>query len=43
MISYHLARLNKNTIALKRVGVFDSLVKEKFGYPNFRLVSKYFL
>lgn len=43
MISYHLARLNKNTIALNRIGVFDSLVKEKFGYPNLRLVSNYCL
>lgn len=41
MISYHLARLNNNTIALNRVGVFDSLVKEKFGYPNLRILFDY--
>ncbi|XP_016655946.1 peptide transporter family 1 isoform X2 [Acyrthosiphon pisum] len=33
-ISYHLIRLNSNTIALNRVGAHDSLVKEKFGNPN---------
>ncbi|XP_025204978.1 peptide transporter family 1-like [Melanaphis sacchari] len=41
VVSYHLARLNPNKIALNRVGVYDSLVKEKFGYPNFRIVSDY--
>ncbi|XP_016659200.1 peptide transporter family 1 isoform X1 [Acyrthosiphon pisum] len=33
-ISYHLTRLNPNMIALNRVGIHDSLVKEKFGNPN---------
>ncbi|XP_060842005.1 peptide transporter family 1-like isoform X2 [Rhopalosiphum padi] len=41
VISYHLARLNPNTIALNRVGIYDSLVKEKFGYPNFRILFDY--
>jgi len=38
-ISYHLTRLNSNTIALNRIGIQDNLVKEKFGNPNLRLVS----
>eukprot|EP00102_Acyrthosiphon_pisum_P021995 XP_016659205.1 PREDICTED: solute carrier family 15 member 2 isoform X1 [Acyrthosiphon pisum] len=37
-ISYHLARLNANTIALNRIGIHDSLVKEKFGNPNLRVL-----
>ncbi|CAI6367792.1 unnamed protein product [Macrosiphum euphorbiae] len=37
-ISYHLIRLNSNTIALNRVGAHDSLIKEKFGNPKLRIL-----
>ncbi|CAI6367983.1 unnamed protein product [Macrosiphum euphorbiae] len=39
--SYHLVNLKPNTIALKHVGVGDSLVKEKFGNPNLRILIDY--
>eukprot|EP00102_Acyrthosiphon_pisum_P022001 XP_016659211.1 PREDICTED: uncharacterized protein LOC107883532 [Acyrthosiphon pisum] len=37
-ISNHLTRLNPNMIALNRVGIHYSLVKEKFGNPNLRIL-----
>ncbi|XP_022182964.1 peptide transporter family 2-like isoform X1 [Myzus persicae] len=37
-ISYHLTRLHSNKIALNRIGIHDSLIKEKFGNPNLRIL-----
>ncbi|XP_060839691.1 peptide transporter family 1-like isoform X3 [Rhopalosiphum padi] len=39
--SYHLVRLNTNTIALNHVGSPEHLVKEKFGNPNLRILIDY--
>eukprot|EP00102_Acyrthosiphon_pisum_P018742 XP_016655952.1 PREDICTED: peptide transporter family 2-like isoform X1 [Acyrthosiphon pisum] len=39
--SYHLVNLNPNTITLNHAGVGDSLVKEKFGNPNLRILIDY--
>ncbi|XP_026815501.1 peptide transporter family 1-like isoform X2 [Rhopalosiphum maidis] len=39
--SYHLIRLNTNTIALNHVGSPEHLVKEKFGNPNLRILIDY--
>ncbi|XP_022170566.1 peptide transporter family 1-like isoform X2 [Myzus persicae] len=37
-ISYHLFRINPNTIKLNRIDTHDSLVKEKFGNPKLRIL-----
>ncbi|VVC33648.1 Hypothetical protein CINCED_3A018729 [Cinara cedri] len=40
-VSYYLTRPNPNVIALNRVGIYDRLIKDKFGNPYLRFLLDY--